>query len=78
MYGGCNRIRGQAELSAGRIVFTKPFASTRMACPPDRMELEHAAVEALRTAAEYERQGGLLALRDAAGVVLARFQSRPY
>lgn len=44
--GGCNRLMGQAVITANSLQF-KPFAMTRMACIGSSMETENAFVKAL-------------------------------
>ncbi|NLU82018.1 META domain-containing protein [Rhodococcus sp. HNM0569] len=43
---GCNRFQGNAEVNGDTIEFG-PLATTRMACPPDVMEVEQAVLAAL-------------------------------
>jgi putative lipoprotein len=77
MYGGCNRFRGRAEISDGRIAFVEPIAGTMMMCPPQRMSLERDMLDALQATAGYVRSGESLSLTNAAGVVVARFRAAP-
>ena len=74
---GVNRFHGRADadgLRAGRFA-SGPLATTRMAGPPERMELERRFLEALGRATEVRVRGGELELlRD--GRVLARFAAR--
>ena len=46
----CNRYTGGIELDGGRIVSLGPLATTRMMCPPERMEQEQRVLEALSRA----------------------------
>ncbi len=77
MFGGCNRFRGKAELSPGKLSFTSPIAGTRMACPPERMKLEQDMLQALARTTAYERNGPLLTLTTDQGLATARFHERP-
>jgi heat shock protein HslJ len=79
--GGVNRFGGSAELSAvepgatGTIGFPA-IAATKMAGPPERMELEGAYFAALRAARRYEIKGDELTLHGDAGAV-ATFKAAP-
>lgn len=77
MFGGCNRFRGRAALSAGRIAFVQPIAGTKMMCLSERMKLEQDMLEALDRTAGYKRSGARLSFTNAAGVVTVRFVERP-
>jgi putative lipoprotein len=76
LFGGCNRFRGKATLSGGRIAFG-PIAGTRMACPPQRAKLEQSILVALESVVAYQRNGSTLNVMNEAGVVVARFNERP-
>jgi putative lipoprotein len=71
--GGCNQMTGTYRVTEGGLAFS-PFASTRMACP-DVMQQEHALGQALAATRSYRVDGPVLELKDAKGVVLARFQA---
>ncbi|MBB5915873.1 heat shock protein HslJ [Nocardia transvalensis] len=43
---GCNRMTGSAEIAGGDVTF-HDIATTRMACPPEVMEVEQQVLEAL-------------------------------
>lgn len=45
-FAGCNRFTGPYALKSGKLSFG-PLATTRMACPGSRGELEHAYLDAL-------------------------------
>lgn len=47
MFGGCNRFRGKAQPADGSVAFPQPIAGTMKLCPPPRMELEKAMLDAL-------------------------------
>lgn len=77
LFGGCNRFRGKADLTEGRISFPNPLAGTKMACPDPRMRLETDVLEALAATVSYHRNGPSLAFMNAAGPTTIRFQERP-
>ncbi len=74
--GGCNRYTGPYEATAGAIRIG-PCASTMMACPPPRMEVEQALYLALDAARAYALAGGRLVLSDAAGVPVVELAAAP-
>lgn len=71
--GGCNRLIGSYELDGTRLTF-KQLALTRMACPD--VKYESAFASALENTATWKISGAHLELSDAAGTMLARFESR--
>lgn len=71
--GGCNRLIGGYELDGNQLTF-KQLALTRMACPD--MKYEQALTRALESTATWKISGAHLELSDAAGTMLARFESR--
>lgn len=71
--GGCNRLIGSYELDGTRLSF-KQLALTRMACPD--VQYENAFARALENTASWKVSGAHLELSDAAGTMLARFESR--
>ncbi len=77
LFGGCNRFRGKAELSDGRIVFPSTLAGTRRACPPNRAKLEQDMLAALQSTVAYLRNGQQLSFMNEAGAVTARLRERP-
>jgi heat shock protein HslJ len=79
--GGVNRFGGPAELAAGEPGATgtigfPAIASTKMAGPPELMELEGAYFAALRAARRYEIKGDELTLHGDAAAV-ATFKAAP-
>ena len=79
--GGVNRFGGPAELPAGEpaaagMIGFPAIASTKMAGPPERMELERAYFAALRAARRFEIKGDELTLHGEAGAV-ATFKAAP-
>ena len=71
--GGCNRLMGSYERNGDQLTF-KQLALTRMACPD--VEYEDGFTKALEATASWKIGGAHLELSDAAGSVLARFESR--
>ncbi|MGH7495972.1 MAG: META domain-containing protein [bacterium] len=73
---GCNRITGAYELSSGSLRFSK-MAGTRMMCPGELMQQETAFTKALEATAGWKiADDGMLALLNAEGAVLARFEPK--
>lgn len=70
---GVNRIGGPYRLQ-GQQLTLGPLAGTRMAGPPDAMALEDAVLAMLGRVAGAQVRQGRLALVDAGGRVLARFE----
>jgi putative lipoprotein len=71
--GGCNQMTGSYETSGSSLTFSK-FAATQRACP-DGMDRDQALAKALASTASFQIEGTQLALMDASGTVLARFQA---
>jgi len=71
--GGCNRISGSYETSAGKLRFSQ-VVSTMMACPS--MATETAFLRALEATRRYRASGRTLELMDQAGKVLVRLEER--
>lgn len=63
---GCNRYTGQATIDGAALTFG-PIATTRMACPPPRMDEERRFSAALQATAGWRIEDGELVLVDAAG-----------
>ncbi|MBI4743176.1 MAG: META domain-containing protein [Betaproteobacteria bacterium] len=75
-FAGCNRFFGSFEIRADRLTFGS-LALTKMAClDPGTGELESRFVRALRATASATVSGDVLELKDAAGKLLGRFESR--
>jgi copper homeostasis protein (lipoprotein) len=72
---GCNRMTGKYELDGQNLHFSK-MATTRMACPEVLMAQESAFLKALEAVAVWRISGDQLELKNAAGVVLARFEAK--
>jgi heat shock protein HslJ len=70
-YAGVNRFGGSATITGGRLRFGA-LMSTRMAGPPERMELEAAFLAMLRSVDAASIEGETLTL-SAAGTQLATF-----
>ncbi|HEX6018578.1 MAG TPA: META domain-containing protein [Burkholderiaceae bacterium] len=73
--GGCNRITGGYTLAGDRLTFGRT-AATMMACA-DGMAQERAFLDALSTVARWQIDSQRLALRDARGEVVLRFDAEP-
>jgi putative lipoprotein len=71
--GGCNQMTGSYQMTATGLLFSE-FISTKMACPAV-MEQEHALGQALAATTAYRLEGSTLALLDAKGATLARFEA---
>lgn len=69
---GCNRYRADYRV-AGASIEIGPAMTTRMACPPDVMELEGRVLEAMGRVASFRRDGEVLELLDGEGRPLLRF-----
>lgn len=72
--GGCNRFIGGYELDGERLTFGH-LATTRMACPQG-METEDAFLVALEKVRTWKILVQQLELYDAAGNLLARFETK--
>jgi putative lipoprotein len=72
--GGCNRLIGSYELSAGALKFL-PAGRTMMACEEKLMQLENEFLSALNLTTGYRIIGDTLELRNGERV-LARFTAR--
>jgi heat shock protein HslJ len=70
---GCNRMSGTYTLDGEKLTFG-PMAGTRMACA-DVGEQAQTFNEALTKVASYTVHSDQLELRDASGLVIARFKS---
>ena len=68
--GGCNKFFGRLETTDDGISIGE-MGSTRMACPPEIMELETAFLQALQSATSLEVDDRSLRLLNAEGDVLA-------
>ncbi len=73
---GCNRYTAECTARAGTIRIG-PAASTMMACPPPRMEVEQAFLAALAAARTYVGAGPILALLDGDGSVVVELFAAP-
>jgi heat shock protein HslJ len=73
---GCNRYTAECTTEAGTIRIG-PAASTMMACPPPRMEVERAFLAALDAARTYVGAGPVLAFLDGDGSVVVELFAAP-
>lgn len=69
---GCNRYRAGYRVD-GEAIEIGPAMTTRMACPPEVMEVESRVLEAMGRVVSFRRDAGVLELLDAGGRVLLRF-----
>ncbi len=75
--GGCNRFRGQAEISGNSIDFPDNMAATLMACPPPLDEIERQFFKALQSVTTFARKDDSLALLDASGAPIILLVGSP-
>jgi heat shock protein HslJ len=67
---GCNRFSG-AAVQDGQTLTLSAIAATRMACPPDRMEVETRMLSALSSVTGFAlTPGGALELLGATGLLI--------
>jgi heat shock protein HslJ len=76
-FAGCNRFRGTYTFDGGALTFG-PLATTRMACPPEKMQTENKVLQILQAAKSAEASHKTLILKDATGAVLATLQRRDW
>ncbi|MFC3615457.1 YbaY family lipoprotein [Lutimaribacter marinistellae] len=72
--GGCNRMRGMAEIGDGTLAFPDAIAATMMACAEEVEAQERAFMDRLALVEGYEVTTGALVLTDGAGEALMRFR----
>jgi putative lipoprotein len=70
--GGCNRLRGTAQIDGSSLAFG-PMATTRMMCPPAVMDQEGKFLHALDLTREFRLDGPYLKFLDRDGAELVRF-----
>jgi putative lipoprotein len=70
--GGCNRLRGTAQVDGGSLTFGA-IATTRMMCPPAVMDQETKFLRALELTREFRIDGPYLKFLDGTGAELVRF-----
>ncbi|NJO22538.1 MAG: META domain-containing protein [Sphingomonadales bacterium] len=70
--GGCNRLRGTAQIDGSSLAFG-PMATTRMMCPPAVMDQEAKFLHALDLTREFRLDGPYLKFLDRDGAELVRF-----
>jgi len=68
-FTGCNRMTGTADVQRSSISFG-PWATTRMACPPDVSEVERAVLAALTGETGYSVHSDSLRLVNSDGIGL--------
>lgn len=70
--GGCNRLRGTAQIDGSSLTFGA-IATTRMMCPPAVMDQEGKFLRALELTREFRFDAPYLKFLDGAGTELVRF-----
>lgn len=70
--GGCNRLRGTAQIDGSSLTFGA-VATTRMMCPPAVMDQEGKFLRALELTREFRIDGPYLKFLDGTGAELVRF-----
>ncbi|MGE5265940.1 MAG: META domain-containing protein [Deltaproteobacteria bacterium] len=76
-FAGCNRFRATYTFDGGALTLG-PLATTRMACPPEKMEIERKVLQILQAAKSAESSHKSLILKDATGAGLATLQRRDW
>ena len=76
-HSGCNRYTGRYEQDGNRLSFG-PIASTRMACPAERMKMERAWFQMLGKVRSFEATHLVLELKGSDGTVIATLQRRDF
>lgn len=76
-FAGCNRFRGSYTFD-GAALTLGPLASTRMVCPPEKMEAERKVLEILEATKTAEASHKTLVLKSGTGAVLATLQRRDW
>jgi heat shock protein HslJ len=76
-FSGCNRFRGTYTFANGALTLS-PLASTRMACPPDKMDTERKVLQLLQSTTTADATHTTLVLKDAGGAVLATLPRRDW
>ena len=71
--GGCNSFTGRYEFQSGNQIKILGVAATRMACP--NMDIETQLFKVFVTVGTYTIEGNTLLLKDAAGIILAKFKN---
>lgn len=70
--GGCNRLRGTAQIDGSSLAFG-PIVTTRMMCPPAVMDQEGKFLRALELTRAFRIDGPYLKFLDRDGAELVRF-----
>lgn len=76
-FSGCNRFRGSFTFDGSTLTFG-PLATTRMACPPEKMETERKVLQILQDTKTAGATHKTLVLKDGTGTVLATLQRRDW
>lgn len=76
-FSGCNRFFGTYSLVGGALTFG-PLVSTRMACPPDKMDTERKVLGLLEATKTADATHTVLTLKDGTGATLATLNRRDF
>ena len=74
-FSGCNRFFGSYSFVGGELTFG-PLVTTRMACPPDKMDTERRVLQLLEATKTAAATHTVLTLKDATGTQLAALNRR--
>jgi heat shock protein HslJ len=69
-FSGCNRMMGQAEISAGNTIKIGPMAMTKMACEESLMKADYSLHKLLGSVTRWKRIGKTLHLQHGQKLVL--------
>ena len=76
-FSGCNRFFGTYSFVTGELILG-PLVSTRMACPPDKMDTERKVLGLLEATKGAEATHTVLTLKDGTGAALATLNRRDF
>ena len=76
-FAGCNRFRGSFTFDGSTLTFG-PLATTRMACPPEKMETERKVLQILQDTKTADATHKTLILKGGTGTVLATLTRRDW
>jgi heat shock protein HslJ len=76
-FSGCNRFFGTYSFVDGALTFG-PLVTTRMACPPDKMDTERKILQLLETVKGASATHTVLTLKDGTGATLATLKRRDF
>lgn len=76
-FSGCNRFRGTYKFESG-VLTLSPLATTRMACPPEKMETERRVLQILQDTKAAGATHKTLILKGGTGTILATLNRRDW